>query len=49
MRGCGSKEECREAVEEVLALVEERKFERLKEELGMMGRIIENPQLLFVL
>ncbi|MEN3016624.1 MAG: hypothetical protein ABC585_06180 [Candidatus Methanosuratincola petrocarbonis] len=37
MRGCGSKEECREAVEEVLALVKERKLERLKEELGMIG------------
>jgi len=37
MRGCGSKEECREAVEEVLALVKERKLERLKERFGTMG------------
>ncbi|MEN3062223.1 MAG: hypothetical protein ABC595_03860 [Candidatus Methanosuratincola petrocarbonis] len=39
MRGCGSKEECREAVEEVLTLVKERKLERLKEDLWMMGEM----------
>ncbi|MBC7113541.1 MAG: hypothetical protein H5T34_05965 [Candidatus Methanomethyliales bacterium] len=37
IRKCSSKEECQEAVEEVLALVKERKFERLREELGMLG------------
>ncbi|MEM3390408.1 MAG: hypothetical protein QW491_13540 [Thermoproteota archaeon] len=37
MRGCRSAEECREVAQEVLALVKERKLERLKEELGVMG------------
>ncbi|MEM3389434.1 MAG: hypothetical protein QXQ64_02510 [Candidatus Bathyarchaeia archaeon] len=35
MRSCGSAEECREAAQEVLALVKERKLEKLKEELGI--------------
>ncbi|MGF3499605.1 MAG: hypothetical protein ACQXXL_08335 [Candidatus Methanosuratincola sp.] len=37
MRGCATARECREAVEGVLALVKERKLERLKEELGVVG------------
>ncbi|MBC7120947.1 MAG: hypothetical protein H5T33_05135 [Candidatus Methanosuratus sp.] len=36
MKRCGTAEECRGAAEEVLALVKERKLERLKEELGAM-------------
>ncbi|MEN3026040.1 MAG: hypothetical protein ABC585_08020 [Candidatus Methanosuratincola petrocarbonis] len=36
MRRCSTTGECREAAEEVLALVKERKLERLKEELGVM-------------
>ncbi|MEM4204645.1 MAG: hypothetical protein QXS54_11300 [Candidatus Methanomethylicaceae archaeon] len=36
MRSCGSAEECREVAQEVLALVKERKLERLKEELGVL-------------
>ncbi len=36
MRRCRSAEECRGAVADILALVKERKFERLKEELGVM-------------
>ena len=36
MRGCATAAECRGAVEEVLALVKERKLERLREELGVL-------------
>ena len=36
MKRCGTAEECREAVEGVLALVKEKKFERLREELGVL-------------
>jgi hypothetical protein len=36
MKGCSSAEECRRAVEEVLALVKERKLEQLREELGVL-------------
>ena len=37
MKGCATAEECKRAVEGVLALVKERKLERLKEELGVIG------------
>lgn len=37
MKRCATAEECRGAVEEVLALVKERKLERLREELGVIG------------
>jgi len=36
MRRCRTAEECRKAAEEILALVKERKLERIKEELGMV-------------
>jgi len=36
MKGCATAEECRRAVEEVLALVKERKLEQLREELGVL-------------
>jgi hypothetical protein len=36
MKGCTTAEECRRAVEEVLALVKERKLEQLREELGVL-------------
>ena len=36
IKKCRTAEECRRAAEEVLALVKERKLERLKEELGVM-------------
>jgi len=36
MKGCSSAEECRRVVEEVLALVKERKLEQLREELGVL-------------
>jgi len=36
MKGARTAEECRQAVEEVLALVKERKLERLREELGVL-------------
>ena len=37
MKRCATAEECRRAVEEVLALVKERKLEQLREELGVLG------------
>ena len=37
MKGCTTAEECRREVEGVLALVKERKLERLREELGVIG------------
>lgn len=37
MKKCGTVEECREAVAEVLFLLKERKLERLKVELGVLG------------
>jgi len=36
MKGARTAEECREAVEAVLALVKEKKFERLRKELGVL-------------
>ncbi len=36
MRSCKTKEECVGVVEGVLALVKERKLERIKEELGVV-------------
>jgi len=36
MKGCGTAEECRQEVEEILALVKEKKFEYLREELGVL-------------
>ena len=36
MKGCATAEECRQAVEGVLALVKERKLEQLREELGVL-------------
>jgi len=37
MNKCATAEECRREVEGVLALVKERKLERLREELGVLG------------
>ncbi len=37
MKKCTTAEECLSEVEEVLALVKERKLERLREELGVLG------------
>ena len=36
MKKCGTVDECREAVAEVLFLLKERKLERLKVELGVL-------------
>ena len=36
MKKAGTAEECRREVEEVLALVKEKKFERLREALGVL-------------
>lgn len=36
MRKCRTAEECRRIASEVLALIKEKKFERLKAELGML-------------
>jgi len=36
MKRCGTAEECREAVAEVLFLLKKRKLERLKAELGVL-------------
>ena len=37
MKKCKTANQCRGQVTEILALVKEKKFERLKEELGVLG------------